>query len=82
MQGVDVVISIDDRLLARIDRAARERGLSRSAYIADIASRHVGTARDLELSERAKPAPLCLDGILARLPHGDPTRAIRSHRDG
>lgn len=37
MPAKRVLISIDDRLLARIDDAAARRGLSRSAYLAQLA---------------------------------------------
>jgi metal-responsive CopG/Arc/MetJ family transcriptional regulator len=37
-----VLISIDERLLDRVDRAARRKGMTRSGYLADLASRDIG----------------------------------------
>ena len=37
MPAKRVLISIDDRLLARIDDACARRGVSRSAYLAQLA---------------------------------------------
>lgn len=37
MPAKRVLISIDERLLARIDDACARRGLSRSAYVAQLA---------------------------------------------
>lgn len=40
-----VLISIDERLLRRVDEAAKARGLSRSRFISDLAQREVGGVR-------------------------------------
>lgn len=40
-----VLISIDERLLQRVDEAAKKRGLSRSRFICDLAHREVGGVR-------------------------------------
>jgi metal-responsive CopG/Arc/MetJ family transcriptional regulator len=37
-----VLISIDTRLLDRVDRAARRKGMTRSGYLADLAIRDIG----------------------------------------
>ena len=79
--SVKVLVSIEERLLHRIDKAARERGLSRSAYLADLASRDLGLARGPGASRRARGALRRLDRLMARLPHDDPTAAIRAERD-
>jgi metal-responsive CopG/Arc/MetJ family transcriptional regulator len=38
MTAKRVLISIDERLLARIDQAVERRGLTRSGYLAQLAS--------------------------------------------
>ncbi|MEK7252555.1 MAG: hypothetical protein AAB198_04830 [Actinomycetota bacterium] len=77
-----VLVTLDDRLLARIDREASRRGLSRSAYLARLAA--------LELDDRSGPgrtassrrALTAIDGLFAQLPvTEDPTDAIRRERD-
>jgi hypothetical protein len=72
---------MDERLLRRIDRAARQRGLSRSAYLAELAARDVGLARGPGSTAQARGALRRLDGLFGRLPHEDPAEAIRSQRD-
>ena len=79
--GVKVLISMDERLLRRIDRAARERGLSRSAYLAELAARDVGLARGPGSTTQARGALRRLDGLFGRLPDQDPAEAIRWQRD-
>jgi hypothetical protein len=79
--NVKVLVSLDDRLLRRIDRAARERGLSRSAYLAELAERDLGMARGPGASRQAQAALRCLDRMFTRLPHDDPVGAIRAERD-
>jgi hypothetical protein len=78
---VKVLISIEERLLRRIDRAARERGVTRSAYLAELAARDVGLSRGPGSSRQARGALRRLDVMFDQLPHDEPTRAIRSQRD-
>jgi metal-responsive CopG/Arc/MetJ family transcriptional regulator len=70
-----VLVSLKDDLLRRIDRVARERGLSRSGYLADLAERDLarqsGTAQALARIERS----------LESSPADDSTAAIRAERD-
>ena len=37
-----ILVSIDEKLLARLDRAARKLGLSRSAFLARLVARELG----------------------------------------
>jgi hypothetical protein len=77
-----ILVSIDYRLLARIDKAARAAGLSRSAYLARLAARGVGAVRPVEERRRIRGALRRLDA-LARA-HGTPeeaTAAVRAARD-
>jgi metal-responsive CopG/Arc/MetJ family transcriptional regulator len=77
-----ILVSIDDRLLARIDKAARAAGLSRSAYLAELAARGVGAERPADERRRIQEAVRRLRR-LART-HGtaeDATAAVRAARD-
>ena len=76
-----VLVSFEERLLRRIDRAARAKGLTRSAYLADLAARDLGTARGSGATRQARGALRRLDSIFARLPHEEAAAAIRSQRD-
>jgi hypothetical protein len=78
---VKVLVSIDDRLLRRIDRAARDRGLSRSAYLAELAQHDLGLSRGPGAGRQARTALRRVDRLFARLPHDDPVGAIRAERD-
>jgi hypothetical protein len=79
---VKVLVSIDERMLRQIDRAARERGMTRSAYLAQLAARELGLERGSGATRRARGALRRLDGVFARLPHPDAQAAIRAERDG
>jgi hypothetical protein len=75
-----VLVSFEDSLLRRIDRAARSRGLTRSAYLAQLAdddARRSGPGRN----PATRAALRELDRLLARAPAGDSTAAIRAARD-
>ena len=60
-----VLISIDERLLARIDEACARRSLTRSRYLAQLADADLvgGTGPGADPSVRAALA--ALDGLLA-----------------
>lgn len=83
MAARKVLISLEERLLRRIDRAARARGLNRSAYLADVAARDLGAQKGpgADLSVRAAMADL--DELFRRnpVPDEDMTLAIRRMRD-
>ncbi|TMK84099.1 MAG: hypothetical protein E6G44_10675 [Actinobacteria bacterium] len=76
-----VLISIDERLVRRIDRAARDRGLTRSAYLADLAARDLGVAKGSGATRRARGALRRLDRLFGQLPPADATGSIRAQRD-
>ena len=79
---VKVLVSFDDALLARIDRAAREAALSRSAYLSRVAVVALGDERGPGASPRARAALRRLDELFAKHPVGeDATAAIRAERD-
>jgi len=77
-----ILVSVDDKLLARIDRAARSAGLSRSAYLARLAAREVGDGLGPGATRQARRALLRLQALFdAHEAQGDATAAIRAARD-
>jgi metal-responsive CopG/Arc/MetJ family transcriptional regulator len=77
-----ILVSIDDKLLRRIDRAARALGLTRSAYLSRIAARDVGAERGPGTDQRARRAMAQLDRLFQQQSHPeDATIAIRAERD-
>lgn len=77
-----ILVSIDDKLLGRIDRAAQASGLTRSAYLSRIAAREVGAERGPGADQRARQAMALLDRLFQQHPHPeDATVAIRAERD-
>ena len=76
-----VLVSFDDKLLRRIDRAARVGGQSRSAYLSrlaeDDAARRSGPGRN----PAVRAALGKLDELFAAAPPGDSTAAVRAARD-
>lgn len=76
-----VLVSLDDVLLRRIDRAAGARGLSRSAYIAMLAEHEQARESGPGKSPAAQAALRDLDRLFADAPAGDSTGAIRATRD-
>ncbi len=77
-----ILVSVDDKLLARIDRAARSAGLSRSAYLARLAARDLGPERGPGAGRQARRAVARLQKLFDTQPSGDDaTAAIRGDRD-
>ena len=76
-----VLISLNDALLRRVDRIAKRRGLSRSAYLAEIARRDVMRAEGPGTSRTARLALARLDALFSAAPVEDSTSAIRAERD-
>jgi len=77
-----VLLSIDEALLRRIDRAAKQRGLSRSAYVAELARRDLGTTKGLGATPEARAALQRLDRLFAGRSRPEPsTEAVRAERD-
>ena len=76
-----VLVSFDDRLLRRIDRAAKSRGLSRSGYLAQLAETDLAQASGPGKRPAAKAALRELDRLFADSPAGDSTAAIRAAHD-
>lgn len=75
-----VLVTIDDDLLARIDRAAARAGKSRSGFLTDIAGRAVGSdsARRRRITRAIEDA----EALFRSAPGGgDPTVLVRKMRD-
>jgi metal-responsive CopG/Arc/MetJ family transcriptional regulator len=64
MTAKRVLISIDERLLARVDEARARIGMTRSAYLAQLASREVEAAAGPGAMPTARAALAALDGLL------------------
>lgn len=76
-----VLVSLNDALLRRIDRIARSRGLSRSAYLAQLAERDAARSTGPGATPAAQGALARLDELFAGSPAADSTVAIRAERD-
>jgi len=76
-----VLVSIDDRLLRRVDRAARASGQSRSAYLSGLAESAAAGGSGPGKTATARAALRRLDRLFAAAPSGDSTTAIRAARD-
>jgi len=79
-----VLVSMDDKLLSRVDRSARRLGLSRSAYLARLVERDLGT----DLGPGRDPAVRRALAEIDRLaslnpppPGFNPTVSMRKMRD-
>ena len=78
---VKVLVSLNERLLRRIDRVARAKGLSRSAYLAGLAEHDLARLAGPGSSPSAQQALGRLDRLFAAAPAGDTTAAVRAARD-
>ena len=76
-----VLVSLDDTLLRRIDRIAQSRGLSRSAYLAQLAERDAARSSGPGATAAVRRTLARLDELFERSPAGDSTEAIRAERD-
>jgi hypothetical protein len=75
-----VLVSFQDTLLRRVDRMARSRGLTRSAYLAELAERDAAGAEGPGRNPVARGALERLDHLFAGTPAEDSTEAIRAER--
>jgi len=76
-----VLVSLNDALLRRVDRIAKARGLSRSAYLAELAERDAARSEGPGTTRAAKRALARLDDLFDVGPSDDSTDAIRAERD-
>lgn len=65
MAAKRVLISIDERLLQRIDRHCERLGMSRSAYLAQVASATLAAGDGPGLAPAARAALRTIDELLA-----------------
>lgn len=77
-----ILVSVDDKLLARIDRAARSAGLSRSAYLARLAARDLGAELGPGADRQARRAIARLEKLFDAQPvEEEATASVRAERD-
>lgn len=76
-----VLVSFDDKLLKRIDRAASASGMTRSAYLADLAESGTSGQAGPGKGRAARQAMRRLDGLFESAPAGDSTATVRAERD-
>jgi metal-responsive CopG/Arc/MetJ family transcriptional regulator len=77
-----VLITVDDTLLRRIDRTARERGLTRSAYFGELARWDLERATGPGTQPEVRAALTRLDKLFAgNAAPGDATALVREERD-
>ena len=76
-----VLVSLNDALLRRVDRIAKFRGLSRSAYLSELAERDAARAGGPGTTPSARRAFTRLDELFANRAGEDSTGAIRAERD-
>jgi len=78
-----VLISLEDNLLHRIDRTVGERGLTRSAYMAQLAERDLAQAVGPGADPEVHAALARLDALFAQAgaPARDVTAIVRQERD-
>ncbi len=76
-----VLVSLDDRLLERLDQVAADRGMSRSALIAELARRGLGEPVGPGATPQAKRALEQLQTLFREAPPADSTALIRQDRD-
>jgi Ribbon-helix-helix protein, copG family len=76
-----VLVSLNDALLRRVDRIAKARGLSRSAYLGGLAERDIAHSEGPGSTPTARHALSRLDELFAGGSVEDSTSAIRAERD-
>ena len=77
-----VLVTLEDTLLRQVDRSARERGLTRSAFLSQLARRELDRTAGPGADPAVHAALARLDDLFARqLTPVDPTAAIRRERD-
>ncbi|MDQ3691937.1 MAG: type II toxin-antitoxin system HicB family antitoxin [Chloroflexota bacterium] len=64
MPAKRVLISIDERLLARIDQECARNGFKRSTYLAQLAERELQAAGGPGATPTARAALVALDALL------------------
>lgn len=78
---VKVLISLDNKLLERLDQAAAERGTSRSALVAELAAKGLGEPVGPGARPEVREALREIRELFRNAPPGDSTAWIREDRD-
>ena len=77
-----ILVSVDDKLLARIDKAARSLGLTRSAFLSRLAAREVEASHGPGRVAATRHALRRIDELFAANKRDtDVTKAVRQERD-
>lgn len=79
-----ILVSMDDKLLGRVDRSARRMGLSRSAYLARLVERDLGMETGPGRDPAVRRALTEIDRLVSENPAPpgfDLTESIRKMRD-
>ena len=76
-----VLLFPDERLVRQIDRVADSRGLSRSAYLRELAERDIARHQGPGSGSAARRALARLDELLMNSTPGESTALIRAERD-
>lgn len=79
-----ILVSLDDKLLDRVDRSARRLGLSRGAYLARLVEHDLGTEWGPGRDPAVRRALADIDQLVSRNPQPpgfDLTESIRKMRD-
>jgi len=79
-----ILVSMDGKLLNRVDRSARRLGLSRSAYLARLAERDLGAESGPGREPAVHRALADIDRLVKRNPPArgfDLTESVRKMRD-
>jgi hypothetical protein len=80
--SVKVLVSIEDRLVRRIDAEARARGLTRSRFLALLAERELGLSRGPGAQPTVRSALASIDQLFAaEKVHEEASRVVREARD-
>jgi metal-responsive CopG/Arc/MetJ family transcriptional regulator len=66
MAAKRVLISIDERLLDRVDQACARTGVTRSRFLAQLADEHLSGGRGPGAEPRVQAALARLDELVAR----------------
>jgi hypothetical protein len=77
-----VLISIDERILSRLDADASRRGLTRSAYIAQMATERLGGGQGPGARPESLAAVQAIEDLLVDAPAFESTDVVRRLRHG
>lgn len=83
MPAKKVLVSLDERVLARVDRLAKRRGLTRSAYLEQLAVADLASQKGPGADPSVRAALASLDTLFRRnpVPDEDFTLVVRRMRD-